>query len=543
MSAPYAVRTAPRLYGPKSALLVIPVVDPSVSASAFAEQVLRRPLWSHQVAAVESDRFIVAIAGGRRSGKTLAAQVKAIFVAATNRDARVLVVSPAIETSRNWMRDLADVLAVSKLKGSVVDEQAQVITLSNNSEIRCVAATAAQIRGRGRGLRLVIVDEAAFVDSTVWRALFYTLFDLRAEGSQALLVCSPWGRPEHFFRQAFDRGIDGDPDYVAFQWSMRDNPTISPAFIERERERIAPSEAAAEIDGVWSDAAGALFSRELLEAATADVELPALADLRGPARGLIGCDWGASFDRSAAVAVYRSPVAGLNPDRDATPCFVALPYVWPVKTPLHRVVGDIATVGGRFSHIASETNGIGSMPTQELFRTVRTRNPRMRFVWAATATTAGSKTAGYSTILGLLERGQLVLPRHPDLLRQLAGLRFEHGERGFVRIGAEDAAVHDDIADALMLAALPYRPARAKRTVCHLATLAARSKAAPDAQVPELDCPVITTGSGLRVYQRPPLQGPSRPDVSLYATAVPPKPIGITAGRFRFETTRRSTHE
>jgi hypothetical protein len=51
--------------------------DPTVSAAAFAEQLLLRPRWPHQVPAVDSDAFIVAIAGDRRSGKTLAAQVKA----------------------------------------------------------------------------------------------------------------------------------------------------------------------------------------------------------------------------------------------------------------------------------------------------------------------------------------------------------------------------------------------------------------------------------------------------------------------------------
>ena len=72
--------------------------------------------------------------------------------------------------------------------------------------------------------------------------------------------------------------------------------------------------AAAEIDGVWSNAAGALFSRELLESVTADLEVPALSELRGPARGIAGCDYGASWDRSALAAVYRLPVAPLRRD-------------------------------------------------------------------------------------------------------------------------------------------------------------------------------------------------------------------------------------
>jgi len=60
-----------------------------------------------------------------------------------------------------------------------------------------------------------------------------------------------------------------------------------------------------------------------------------------------------------------------------------------------------------------------------------------------------------------------VLPREPDLLRQLPGLKFEQGERGFTRIEADSPAVHDDVADALMLGAFP--DSSRGKVVCGLA--------------------------------------------------------------------------
>lgn len=513
--------------------------DPTMSTIVFAREVLRRPLWIHQEAAVRSKAFVVSIAGGRRSGKTHAVQAKALHVAATNRDARVLVVSPAIENSRNFLRDLSDLVQGSRLRGSVTDDQTQVITFTNGSEIRCVAATAAQVRGRGRNLRLVIVDEAAFVPGQVWRDLFYTLFDLRSQGSQAYLVCSPWGPPEHFFRQSFERGMQGDPDYQSFRWSMLDNPTLSKDFIARERERIAPSEAAAEIDGEWSSAIGSLFTQQTLEAATADVVIPSLAELHGPARGILGADWGVSFDQCAGVGIFRLPVTDLNPDLEPAPHFIALPWTWPAGSPLHRVVDELVPASGNFRCISSETNGVGAGPTQDLFRRARRANPHVKFVWNGVTTTAASKTAAYSALLNLIERGRMVLPRHPGLLRQLAGLRFEQGQRGFMHIEAEDAAVHDDVCDALMLAALPFRSPAAKRVICRLSTLADPRRMLLDQSVPELESPVVTTGAGLRAYERPPLQSVHNREVSLYAKPLPPKPQGIQAGRFLFKTTRQ----
>src|ERR1017187_9033646 len=198
------------------------MTEPAISMADFSARILHRPLWKHQVAASTCDEFIIAIAGGRRSGKSLFAQVKAIYIAATTRDARVLVISPAVENTRNFVRDLGELIRDSDLSGSVVDDQAQLITFSNGSEIRCVAATSGQIRGRGRNLRLAIVDEAAFVPSSVWRDLYYTLFDLRKEGSQALWICSPWGSREHWFRSSYERGVAGEEGYASFTWRMLD---------------------------------------------------------------------------------------------------------------------------------------------------------------------------------------------------------------------------------------------------------------------------------------------------------------------------------
>src|SRR5215210_4671564 len=96
----------------------------------FAQRVLGRPLWSHQIEAAKAEKFVVTVAGGRRSGKTLVAQVKALHTAFTNRGARILVISPAIENSRNWMAELGEIIRGSRLAhDAVLDEQAQVVRL------------------------------------------------------------------------------------------------------------------------------------------------------------------------------------------------------------------------------------------------------------------------------------------------------------------------------------------------------------------------------------------------------------------------------
>lgn len=489
--------------------------------ATFCADVLRRPLWPHQLDAARSDAFITVIMKARRTGGTSLSEALAIWTAFTNRGCRVIVLSATLESARRVTESIGATLnSNAATRGAVVDDFATRIRLSNGSEIISLPASQKQVRGYGERVLLVILDEAGFMPDELWRAAHYLALDERANGSRILMLGTPWGGPDHFFRAAFASAQDGDPDHAAHHWPASVNPTLDAAYLERMCARVSPAEYAAEVLGELSDAVGSLIPRALLDRQTADLELPTwLTEPCGPARPILGLDIGVSFDRSSGVVILRLPGLGrLNRDLDGRPRFVVLPHIWPQATPLSQVVDDVIASPAPFEYLSIETSGVGAMPAQEIERKGRAawkgRGPRR---WNMVATTAAKKTCGYSAILGLLEQGRLVLPRHPDLLRQLAGLRFEQGARGFMRIEAEDAVTHDDVADALMLAALPHVPRRDGRVISYLSVLADPRTPIPDAPVPDLDEPIVATGGGLRVYKRPPLQSAGGPDMTLPA--------------------------
>jgi hypothetical protein len=286
------------------------VTEAALSVADFAERVLRQPLWPHQRELVESTAFITTVAAARRTGKTEAAEILAMHTAFSHRNCKVLILSAGQDAARRLTESIGQRLNAEKLtRGAVVDDYATRITLTTGSEIISLPASQRQVRGFGKGVRLVVLDEAGFMPSELWQAAHYTALDERANGSRILLLGSPWGPAEHFFRRSFEAGLHGDdPDYSSLQWKFSVNPKLDAAYLERQREHVSPAEYAAEVLGEWSDALGSLFSHALLDRQTADVEIPALADLHGPARGILGCDWGVSYDRSAAVAVYRLEV-------------------------------------------------------------------------------------------------------------------------------------------------------------------------------------------------------------------------------------------
>lgn len=480
------------------------------SFPAFCERVLHQPLWPHQEEAARADAFITTIAAARRTGKTELAENLALWTAFREPNVKVLILSATEDAARRLIESMRDKLARSPLtRGAVVDDFKSRIKLTTGSQTISLSASQRQVRGYGKGVRLVILDEAGFMPSELWTAAHYTAMDERPH-SRILSVGTPWGPAEHFFRRAFEAGQEGDLDHASFQWTYEANPKLDRAYLERQQDRVSPAEYAAEVLGEWSEATGSLFSRALLDQQTVPFELPRLDELAPPAKGSAGVDWGVSFDLSAVVAIYRlAGMDALNTEREWRPRFVALPYVWKAGTPLHEVVEAVAAQQDAFAYLSPEANGVGSMPLQEVKRKLRGRGK-----WNPVHTTNAIKTAAYGAVLALLEREQLFLPRDPALLRQLAGLRFEQGERGFTRIEAENAAIHDDVADALALSMLPHRT-RKGSIACRLMSLATPSVPLPDADLGDFEGETFTTEGGIRLFTRPPLQSVEGPGLTL----------------------------
>jgi hypothetical protein len=515
--------------------------DPTADRVTFARRVLGIDPFAHTHEALRSTAPVIVGAGGRRSAKTTTSQIAAIATAFMHRDAIVLVTGPNADNVRRYVGEVAAMLRGSKVTAGVMaDEQAMRITFPNGSQIIGLPPTAGQVRGYGRNVRMVVIDEAGFCAEGLWRDVRYALLDHHHEGAQAWLIGSPWG--EGFFWQAHQRGADGDPDYFAFTWPTALNPNVSRDWIERERARINSYEAGPELDGIWRRSGNTLIPRALIDAAVSDHNAATIFTLPTPARFLLGVDWGVSYDSSAAVAIGRLPVWVHNPDMAGRPVFgVAAVNVWPQGEQLRTVYSEIAAAPSLWEIVTAEINGVGAAASQELRHRLRERadllarsevvDAAYQYRYNPHTTSARSKATAYGYVLTLLEQGRLVLPRDPQLLRQLAGLRYDQGERGNVSIQAESAATHDDVADALMLATGPY--AIDGRHTTALARYAESER--PDAQVSE-DVPTVTTGGGLVLPRDPRWQSPGGSDIALplrahALPAIPAEPDLITQAR------------
>ena len=151
------------------------------------------------------------------------------------------MLSATLDSARRLTESIGGTLNGSKLtRGAVVDDFATRVRLANGGEIVSLPASQRQVRGYGAGVLLVILDEAGFMPSELWAAAHYVALDERRNGSRLLLLGSPWRGREHFFRRAFEAGMDGEPDHRSFQWTFRANPLLDADYLERQRDRVSP---------------------------------------------------------------------------------------------------------------------------------------------------------------------------------------------------------------------------------------------------------------------------------------------------------------
>lgn len=410
----------------------------------FAELLIGQPLWDHQLLLAKAASRITSCCSGRQAGKSTALAVTSLYEAFRASDRRVLIISAGESAALDLLNQVSIFASSPLLAGSVLDDQRHEITLSNGSTIRSVPASEKQIRGKA--IDLLVIDEAAFVSEEVWQAAKFTV--IARPDSRVVLASTPWGRQDRFFALAYRAGLRGESGYSSFHWPSTASPLVDSALLGIWRESSPDREYRREVLAQWVDAAGCYFSDAELEAAVTDYTLipPAEAHRR---RAVAGCDWGFSRDSSAVVVLAEAKVGDLPGDWAERTFF--LPWIdegigVPYATFVRRVVE--VTKGYKLSRLATETNGVGAMPSEELKRLAGRHAGHIVEV----STTAASKEDGFGRLKVLLSQGRLALPRHPRLLGQLSALEFEERDSGTVRIEVPERAGHDDIVMALMLA-------------------------------------------------------------------------------------------
>lgn len=446
----------------------------------FAEAVLGLDLWRGQKAASRSEKFITVLVAPRRVGKSTLIEALAIWTCFREPNARVLIVSAGESSAQDRIEGASRLLSRNELtEGSTADEFRSRIDFKNGSVLVSKPASEKAIRGMGAGLKLLVVDEAAWVNESVWDAAQFTALDEKPNGARIVIACTPWGSREHFFRRHYEMGTARDhPDVASFKWDWNDHPNPDWGYLKRRRDVMADARYRSDVLGEWVDDSESLFPFSLLEGATADFEQMPPEACEGLAV-LGGIDYGFARDLSALVTIAGLPDLGLNDDESRVR-FVVNYAEWyrPGRIDPGGFVRRVASTarrdkssygpnpGFRYELLTSEENGIGQMPTSELIRAVD-RDERDAIVYRL-HTSQESKAIAFGRLRALMADGRLILPRVPELLQSLGSLHARITDRGGVSIEVIDSnGTHADLAMALAQATGPW--ARERRSGCKIA--------------------------------------------------------------------------
>lgn len=461
----------------------------------FGKMLCGAPLWDHQVAVAKSRARYRIICSGRQAGKSRALAVLALQRAFSQPGAVVLIVSAGETAARRLLAEVATLAKSPMLSASVLDDNQTVLVLSNGSRVMSVPASQKQIRGWA--VDLLILDEAGWISNEIWRAAEPAI--IARPGSRVIMCSSPWGGPEDFYRQLWQRGMDSPGGmYESWHWPSSISPLVDQSLLDEIESRETSEYFRREYLAEWTDDAGLFLTEAEISSCVASYELvpPSVAAARSPwdrqsesrercYTAVAGVDWAFSTDAQALVLLSALDDGQLNHCREHR---YYVPWLqWAYRTPYAAWVETVAeaTNGYGVRVLGSEVNGVGAYPTEALADEVMKRRTGAHV--AAVWTDQRRKQSGFGKIKMLLQRSILVLPREPELLRQLRSLEFEQSPGGGVKIAVPERAGHDDLAMALMQAASCLRPAMRG-----------------DGEIPErLDLPHDVTPGGTKVPLEP----------------------------------------
>jgi hypothetical protein len=175
---------------------------------------------------------------GRRTGKTIASSMEGVEQMGVP-GSRVWIVGPTYELTDRVFEYMWDALVLQKIYGpdSVVKAAKALnnryIELSNGSFVRGKSAESPQSL-IGEQLDLLLIDEAARIDESVWNEqLRPTLVDRKG---RALFTTTPQGH--NWIRDYYLRGLDEtarSKGWRSSRLATADNPFIDKAWLEQER--------------------------------------------------------------------------------------------------------------------------------------------------------------------------------------------------------------------------------------------------------------------------------------------------------------------
>lgn len=412
----------------------------------FAREVLGITLHDKQKELITSSAKRIIACCGRKFGKTEASIIKAVHTAIVKPASRILIVSTGEREAKEVLSRLKRMIEKSPLSGIIVDENKSEAKFSNESEVICLPNNPATIRGYS-DVRLIILDEASLLQKEIDTAV--EPMGITLPDSQLMMIGTPFSK-HHFFYEYWTKGNkQNDESIVSFHYPSSCNPHIPAKELQWLKENKSEIIWRRDYMAEWISDMEAFFPMEILEGAILDYPLEYYYAGATKVNVVIGIDWGRKWDQTVVIglSLLKEFTDHSRPAQDTW--FISLFKAFPPNTSWAEMMEGIEILSDNFDIVMchSESLGLGSQATETL-------KEWRKFDVREVKTTNAVKQQMFDLIYALLLQGRLILPREPELIRQLSNLRINITESGQSQIRHSEDYKHDDYADALGFAAL-----------------------------------------------------------------------------------------
>ncbi len=232
---------------------------------AFAVERLEFTPDAWQAEVLRSSGKNILLNCSRQAGKSTTTAIIALHEAYYQPRSLILLISPSLRQSRELFAKVCDFLKMLEPRPVLEEDNRLSFTLTNNSRVVSLPGTAETVRGFSAP-RLVVEDEAAFVEDSFYRAVRPML---AVSSGRLILMSTPYGKRGHFY-EAWNETTA----WHRVEVPATDCPRIAPEYLARERKALGEMWFKQEYMCEFADVIDAVFRMADIERAITDDVAP-----------------------------------------------------------------------------------------------------------------------------------------------------------------------------------------------------------------------------------------------------------------------------
>lgn len=392
--------------------------------SLFVKEVIGIEPFDYQKDVLDCNDDRIAFVSGRQVGKSRTAAWIGLHYALTREGATVLITAPtqnqASELFRQVKVEMNESVIPDDLWGTE-RETRTAVEFENGSRILCRPAND---NLRGLTTELIIADEAAKIEDEIFYQVLLPM--LATTDGKFVLTSTPFGSSGFLF-EAFHGGLE--EDYYTKQVPTYRNPKVGEEYIAQQQQQLSSLDFKQEILGKFVESSDSFFTTAEIEEAISG------ESSRSSNRCFLGVDLARHGEASTVyIAMDGDGNVFMCEQEDGT----GLDYSLGRIKDLHGAFG--------FEKIAVDESTLGGGVVDML------KNSVSRGTVMPVTFSPKKKRNLYNTLKKKMEAGEISIPDHSELKKQMLDLEYEYTASGNMKVNAPDGG-HDDFPDALALVA------------------------------------------------------------------------------------------